>query len=335
MRADMTAPPPETRTGLNALVHGTGVAIWAVMMAPMRFVRWLAEWLSWWTATPRRRIMAVSLGALLVSGALVTKTSRLELAYEQAPMERAQSAEASYMPAAPVLKALALDHRPFLADMLFTRANMYFISHLFTDRIYNWLDVYAEAILALDPDNPRVYEWASQSLKYGQMINKETLERSNDYARRGIEHFPDHWRFYFDIGFNYYIEWKHEDEAERLAMQEKALPYFSIAASLPGSQLDPNFVTELYLQRNDVSMALFHAYLRYWESSERERASLRGRITRYQSAAAATRLERIEDRWKSDYGYMPFGLFEALGPEREGLPPSTWTEMPLDGARGG
>jgi len=326
---------PPSRTGLSAVFHGIAIGLLAVIMAPLRFVRWLAEWLTWWSATPRRRLMAVVLAALLVSGALVTKTSRLELAYQLAPMERAQTAEASYIPPADVLKALALDHRGFVADMLFTRANMYFISHLFSDRIYNWLDVYAEAILALDPDNPRVYEWASQSLKYGQMISKESLERSNDYARRGIERFPDHWRFYFDIGFNYYIEWKHDDEAERLAMQEKALPYFSIAASLPGSQLDPNFVTELYLQRNDVSMALFHAYLRYWESSERERASLRGRITRYQSAAAATRLEKIEERWKSEYGYMPFGLFETLGPEHDGLPPATWTKMELDGSRGG
>ena len=173
----------------------------------------------------------------------------------------------------------------------------------------------------------------------GQLLppydSRETLERSNDYARRGIERFPDHWRFYFDIGFNYYIEWKHRDEEERQAMEEKALPYFSVAASLPGSRLDPNFVTELYLQRNEVSMALFHAYLRYWESSDRERASLRGRITRYQSDAAATRLEGIEQRWKTDYGYMPFGLFEALGQEHEGLPPSDWTQPRLETERGG
>ena len=176
MRAEV-GTTPEARTGLSALIYPIAIGIWAVLMAPSRFVRWLAEWLTWWGSTPRRRLMAITLGALLASGALLTKTSRLELAYQQAPMERAQSAEASYMPPADVLKVLALDHRPFLADMLFTRANMYFISHLFTDRIYNWLDVYAEAILALDPDNPRVYEWASQSLKYGQMISKESLEQ--------------------------------------------------------------------------------------------------------------------------------------------------------------
>lgn len=313
-----------------ALVLSLWTALLAILMGPGRFAAWVIDWVRWWSATSRRRSMAMILGALLLSAGLVTRTSGLEIRFERAPMARVQSAEASYMPPANVLRALSLDHRGFLADMLFTRANIYFISHLFSDRIYDWLDVYVEAVLALDPDNPRVYEWASQSVKYGQMISRETLERSNDYARRGIERFPDHWRFYFDIGFNYYIEWKHRDEAERLAMEEKALPYFSVAASLPGSRLDPNFVTELYLKRNEVSMALFHAYLRYWESSDRERASLRGRITRYQSEAAASRLEGIEKRWKTDYGYMPFGLFEALGQEHEGLPPSDWTQPRLE-----
>jgi len=333
----MSPHPRSGRDGasLPGLIGHIVTGLLAVVMAPLRFVRWLAEWLTWWSANSRRRVMATVLASTLVAGALLTRTSALELRYQHAPMERAQSAEASYMPPSQVLRALSLDHRGFFADMLFTRANIYFISHLFSDRIYDWLDVYVEAILALDPDNPRVYEWASQSVKYGQMISDESLEHSNDYARRGIERFPDHWRFYFDIGFNYYIEWKHEDEAERQAMQEKALPYFSVAASLPGSQLDPNFVTEIYLQRNEVSMALFHAYLRYWESSERERTALRGRITRYQSDAAAQRLVEIEERWKRAYGYMPFGLFEALGPEHDGLGPVDWAETGWTQERGG
>ena len=53
----------------------------------------------------------------------------------------------------------------FVADLLFLRANMYFVSHLFSDRIFPWLDLYVDTILALDPDNPTVYEWASQSVK--------------------------------------------------------------------------------------------------------------------------------------------------------------------------
>ncbi|MEZ4266378.1 MAG: hypothetical protein R3F39_08365 [Myxococcota bacterium] len=148
------------------------------------------------------------------------------------------------MPPPIALEARLLGRPAFVADMVFIRANFYFIGHLFTDRIFKWLDLYVETILALDETNPRVYEWASQAVKYGHHLH-ETLERSNYYAEQGIERFPDTWRLYFDIGSNYYLEWKVDSPAERDQMRKKALPYFSIAASLPGSSsLDPNFVTE-------------------------------------------------------------------------------------------
>ena len=44
---------------------------------------------------------------------------------------------------------------------------------------------------------------------------------------------------------------------------------------LPNSRMDPNFLTEMHLQRNDVEMALFHAYNRYWEANEREKEALK------------------------------------------------------------
>ena len=107
-------------------------------------------------------------------------------------------------------------------------------------------------------------------------------------------------------------------------MRNKALPYFSIAAMLPNSQMDPNFLTEMHLQRNDVEMALFHAYNRYWEANEREKEALRRRIARYESQAAAERLKVIEGRWKTNYSYLPMELFELIGPEQTLAVPNNW-----------
>jgi hypothetical protein len=110
-------------------------------------------------------------------------------------------------------------------------------------------------------------------------------------------------------------------------LRRKALIYFSIASSLPGSKLDPNFVAELHLRRNDIQMALFHSYQRYWEASDRERGALRKRIARYESESAANRLKDIETYWKSDYPYMEIGLFELLGPRYQPSVPESWAEM--------
>ena len=310
----------------GGLKAGTAVvdALVAVVMSPLRFVLWLVEWARWWGSDSRRRILAVvllSLGLLAVVG---TRTYRLELRYQQTDMSRAEVAETSFLPPPEVLRVLGLGHGTFVADMLFLRANMYFIGHLFSDRIYEWLDLYVESMLALDPDNPRVYEWASQSVKFGQVIGNEALMKSNDYAERGIARFPDHWRFYFDIGFNYHMEWQWESEAEREEVQAKALPYFAMAASLPNAKLDPNFVAELYLRANDVEMALFHAYQQYMQANDQQKRSLRRRIARYQSEAAARQLADADERHRERWGYVPFGLFELIGEQHVVSVPQSW-----------
>jgi hypothetical protein len=296
----------------------------AVIASPVRFARWLTQWGGWWGAHSRRRLMLVTLLAVSTLAWIGSRTARLDLRYQAAEAGRAEDAETSYIAPPAVLKVMGLGHQSLVADVLFLRANMYFVNHLFGDRIFEWLDVYLDAILTLDPDNPTVYEWASQAVKFGQLITNESLERSNEYSRRGIERFPDHWRFYFDIGFNYQIEWQPADDEERQAMRDKALPYFSIAAMLPNSRMDPNFLTEMHLQRNDVEMALFHAYNRYWEANEREKEALRGRIGRYESLAAAERLKAIEGRWKTTYSYLPMDLFELIGPEQTLAVPDDW-----------
>ena len=327
--ADAGSPASEERGPLLGIVD----ALVAVISSPIRFTRWTLEWSRWWLASARRRVMLAGVIGVMTLAWVSTRTSRLELRYKDAVMDRAEVAETIYLPPPLALQVLSLGHQSMLADALFARANIYFAAHLFGDRIFPLLGPYTEAILALDPDNVRVYEWASQAVKYAQMIDHEVLEESNDYARRGIERFPDHWRFYFDIGFNYTVEWKADDPSEQEAMRKKALPYFSVAAALPGSQLDPNFVTALYLEENEVDMALFYAYLRYWEASDREKEALRARIRRYESESAARALSDQEASWKSSYEYVPFGLFEFVGAPDSISVARSWAALSDTGAR--
>ncbi|MEC9071327.1 MAG: hypothetical protein VX938_03070 [Myxococcota bacterium] len=323
-----------SRSSDSGVAQGVTDALFAVMGSPVRLIRWLLEWTRWWNGSPSRRVMFVVIFAIATLAWISTRTSRLELRYAHAAMDRAEVAETIYLPPPLALRVLSLGHQSMLADALFARANIYFAAHLFGDRVFPLLGPYTEAILALEPDNIRVYEWASQAVKYAQMIDHSVLEESNEYARRGIARFPDHWRFYFDIGFNYTVEWKAGDAAEQEAMRRKALPYFSVAAALPGSQLDPNFVTALYLEENEVDMALFYAYLRYWEASDREKEALRARITRYESESAARALTDQEAAWKSSYGYLPFGLFEFVGAPNTIAVDASWAALAESGSQG-
>ena len=65
-------------------------------------------------------------------------------------------------------------------------------------------------------------EIADQTVKFGQRITPSVLEKSNQYAKDGLEQFPDNWRFYFDIGFNYYHEWAQLPGADSEKLRAKA-----------------------------------------------------------------------------------------------------------------
>jgi len=248
--------------------------------------------------------------------------SRLDLQLAAAEMTPGEQAETVYLPPATMLKVASLGYPNFLSDLLFLRAAHYFHDHLEGDRIFEHLETYVEAVKALDPYNKRLYGWAAQVVKLGQVISKDVIARSNAYAFEGLEYFPDDWRLYWDIGFNYFHDYPAKDEEEELAMRKKALPYIALAAALPGSELDANFVSGLYERENDEEMAVFHLYLRYWEASPEQREQIRGNLVRHGSLANAERLKRLEERWRADKPYVPITLYEVMGKEaQKGLVP--------------
>ena len=238
-------------------------------------------------------------------------------------------AEASYLPPPGVLKVAALGYPNFVADLVYMRAFAYFINHLFMDRRYAWLDTYVHTVMALDPTVPTLYRWASQNVKLGQYIGKKEVEKSNYYAELGLEVFPNDWRLYLDIGFNYFYELmpKAETLEEEKAHIDAAREYFSIAASLPGNGLDPNFITHLFLENNDTEMALFHAYSAYMDASDEVREELLNRIRQYESKEVLETLERQDQAWKRDFPFVTRVFFEFLGERPETALPESWDTL--------
>ena len=249
----------------------------------------------------------------LLLGALATQDHRVKLKYRRAELKTTMApAEVEYVPPNETLDLLMLGMPHFTSDQIFIRANMYFLRHLFTDRVYGWFDRYVDAISHLDPLNPSVYLFASRMVKLGQIIDNGTIEKSNEYASSGIERFPDDWRFYMEIGFNLYFEYTPKDKVDGEQKRSQATRFFATAASLPGSRIDPNFIAELYLRENSLELALVHAYGLYFDASEKERESLRGRISLIEKEAAEN-LEKMEQRWKQHFHYVQPRLTPLLG----------------------
>ena len=223
-----------------------------------------------------------------------------------------EMAETLYLPGPTVLRLTALGWNNFFADILFIRAHAYFISHFFYDREFPWLNAYFNAIHALDPMNARVYLWAAQVEKYGQNMNNKTILKANKFLLMGLKYFPNDPRFYQELGFNLYFEYKASNPVDQELMRIRAREYFSRAASLPGSHIDPNFVAQLYSEKADDRLALYYALTRYFESSSSQKRQLLYRISRLKSEMAVN-LKRFERRWKSVMPFVDTNLFAVIG----------------------
>lgn len=294
----------------------------------------------------RASVRDATIAALLVLAAVLTQTTRLDVRYARTELARPGAVEASYVPPPAILRVLSLGHEQLVADMLFIRTFSYFIDHLFGDRTYDWLRTYIDTLIALDPYNPAVYRWASQVVKYGQTITQEDIELSIHYSEMGAERFPNDWRFWLDIGFNYMVEWRKGGAAERERMRDKALDYFAVASALPGSRLDASYLTALFAQRDDRKMALFHAYQRYYDASDREREELLGWIQRLEADESFEDLSRQERLWKEQLPFVELSFFAFIGPMVDQRLPASWDELdealsaarktaPDDGGSGG
>ena len=274
----------------------------------------------WWSSSAKR-VTFVALVCLMVAGGLFTRVFRMDVRLARAHYFAPKAAEVFYLPPVPVLKAMSLGHERFVSDLLFIQSVSYFIKHLFTDRIFSWLEEYLDRVVALDPYHNAVYEWAMKVVKYQQLITNDVIRESNHWASRGLEVFPDNWKYHLELGFNHYFEWDFADDEDRAAHQREAVDYFMIASSLPGSRLDPNFVTELYLRHNEKEMALFYALQRYQEGSDEEKGMLLERIAGLVSKEAARALEDRERAWKENFPYASPSLYDLLGPRREATVP--------------
>jgi hypothetical protein len=195
---------------------------------------------------------------------------------------------------------------------------MFFVQHLFTDRLLgSAFDEYVSAIIALDPLNRGIYGWAAERVKYGQIINRDVIQKANHYARLGLRHFPDDPDLYLEIGFNLHPDlgqYVPEDEHEYEQNRKSGLDHLILAVSLPGACIDPNTIVELVNRSKDVELARRLAAELYFGEcvQDAQRASLRGRLMNL-NMSMAERLARLENQWKEHFPYVPFRLLSLLG----------------------
>ena len=247
--------------------------------------------------------------------------------------------EAIYLPPTPVLKALALGRRTFMADLIWLRALSYFAVHFQGDKEYRWLDPLIETILELDPDYRKVYHWAAVVVMYGRGINNESVSASNRLVEAALDRFPDDWELHFVLGCNLTFELQSDDPEQVIEWRKAGAEHIRIASILEGApEWLPLTAARLHSKVGQESLAIRHleeVYLR--TESEALRNDLAAIIARKKSAHAVEELraerERFQGAWKSSFPYMDPTLFSIVGERLTGRVPTPWlaADPPAEG----
>ena len=309
-------------------------------------------------ATDLRRAITTGalLGALLL-GAAGTLYARQSLTWERVHLASQVIDDTVYLPPATALRLSSLGYGPFWADMLFIRTHAYYLRHMYGDRIFKWLDPYVDAIITLDPDNGEVYYWASRVVRYGQIVDEAVVARSNRFAEKGIERFPDDARLYAHIGFNKYFELRsfcierelqlgkridaitdlaekdrlRREQAEirksRYDTERSALVDYTTAAMLPGGTVDPVFLVNLYIKQDLVEAAAHLAQTLYFDTPVEERRSLLARLETVGKKDEADKLRRMEEEYTGEMPFVPEGVFRLLARRSDLTVPERWDEV--------
>jgi len=203
-----------------------------------------------------------------------------------------------YIPTGRFLRTAALGFDAVLADLLWTRAVVYFGGHFLTDRDYRWLYSLLDATTTLDPKNILAYRFGGSLLA----LEENDVEKSIAILKKGIRNNPDEdWRLYFLLGFNYFYfledyaeAAEYLEKASRMPDHPKYLPKLAAKMYAKAEKIDTaiEFLEEMYQQHDDQNV----------------KAAIAERITILVAKKQTRSLEHAAEKYKETYGKYPSDL---------------------------
>lgn len=159
----------------------------------------------------------VLLGSLACSVIALQEIDRLRT--------RPEVQQALYVRSAKMLRRLSLGYTGLLADIYWTRAVQYFgYQHHRNSNDFSLLAPLLRMTAELDPHLIPPYQFGANFLAQQPPNGAGMPDEALTLLQYGIEHNPDNWRLYYNLGFLYFTEFK--DYA-------KAADAFETGAKLP------------------------------------------------------------------------------------------------------
>jgi tetratricopeptide (TPR) repeat protein len=207
-----------------------------------------------------------------------------------------------YIPSGRFLKAATLGFHVVLADLLWTRAVIYFGEHYYTDKDYRWLYSLLDATTTLDPQNILAYRFGGNLLA----LEGDDVKRSIELLKKGIRNNPDEdWRLYFLLGFDYFYYM--EDYVS-------AAKYFEKAVRMPGHPAYlPRLVARMYAkgERTDTAIEFLQEIQQQYDD-ENIKAAIAERLNILMAKRQARILQSIVEEYEKAYGKYPREIKELV-----------------------
>jgi hypothetical protein len=166
------------------------------------------------------------IAVLAIGGARVAR----EAAEGQAPQVIADEPYAPTPEAAPLV---TLGYRELFADLLFLRLKGYFGG---AENTANGIAGLVEAVVALDPQFHRIYEWGARAITLaGRGVDNAAYLRALAVLDAGTRRFPDDWRLPYLAGEIYTQDLQTTDPAERRAWDERGTLLIESAIRKPNA----------------------------------------------------------------------------------------------------
>ena len=252
-----------------------------------------------------RRTTVIAATCLTVSmGASILLLRHIDRIRPQATIE-----DVLYVNSPSVVKRASLGFDGLMACIYWTRTVQYFgHRHFELAHTYNELAPLLEITTTLDPHLVPAYEFGASFLAPQPPNGAGEPVRAVQLMQYGIEHNPDNWRLYYDLGFVYYTELKDYRNAaatfERGSKVPNAHPFMKIMAAQMATHAG-DFAT--------ARMLWTATYESSSESSIKENAITHLRAIRVDEDI--THLEQAVARYRERNGVVPISMSEVIAAE--------------------
>ena len=255
------------------------------------------------TPTGRRPGLALTIGVLLLALASVALLcqSRANALHELWPPE----ADTFYLPPSRILRLASLGHSELAADLIHSRANVYFGTQLHARLPSKWLAQYLGAAIDLDPQFHRLYLAGAAMLIYnGQRIVPDMVLAANTVLARGRQAFPFDWEIPFQLGFNLLYELPNDaspDDPRIPGWRQQGVEILRQAALFEGvPYFIPNLVARMLTTQGSQDLAVRHLEQAYAvATSEAARTQIREKLAQLRGKQVAEDLAEKQHEFQA------------------------------------